>query len=60
MSLLVKICGLKTPETVDAALDAGADMLGFVFFGKSPRNLSPDDRGVARRARRRAARSRSP
>ncbi len=42
MSLLVKICGLKTPETVDAALDAGADMLGFVFFGKSPRNLSPD------------------
>lgn len=39
MSLLVKICGLKTPETVDAALDAGADMVGFVFFAKSPRHL---------------------
>jgi len=42
MSLLVKICGLTTPETLDAALDAGADMVGFVFFGKSPRNLSLD------------------
>jgi len=39
MSLLVKICGLKTPETLDAALDAGADMVGFVFFSPSPRNL---------------------
>ena len=39
MSLLVKICGLKTPETLDAALDAGADMVGFVFFPPSPRNL---------------------
>src|SRR5438552_3695503 len=39
MSLTVKICGLKTPETLDAALDAGADMVGFVFFPPSPRNL---------------------
>jgi phosphoribosylanthranilate isomerase len=39
MSLLVKICGLTTPETLDAALDAGADMVGFVFFAKSPRHL---------------------
>ena len=39
MSLLVKICGLKTPEALDAALDAGADMVGFVFFPPSPRNL---------------------
>src|SRR3981081_3031143 len=45
MSLLVKICGLSTPEALDAALDAGADMLGFVFFGPSPRNLGL---GVAR------------
>lgn len=36
----VKICGLSTPETLDAALDAGADMVGFVFFARSPRNLS--------------------
>lgn len=40
MSLLVKICGLSTPETLDAALDAGADMVGFVFFPSSPRNVS--------------------
>jgi len=40
MSLLVKICGLKTPEALDAALAAGADMVGFVFFGPSPRNLT--------------------
>ncbi len=40
MSPLVKICGLSTPETLDAALAAGADMVGFVFFPKSPRNVS--------------------
>ena len=39
MPLLIKICGLKTPETLDAALDAGADMVGFVFFSSSPRNV---------------------
>ena len=37
---LVKICGLKTAESLAAALDAGADMVGFVFFGPSPRNVS--------------------
>ena len=37
MSLIVKICGLSTPEALDAALDAGADMVGFVFFPPSPR-----------------------
>ncbi|HKS60842.1 MAG TPA: phosphoribosylanthranilate isomerase [Xanthobacteraceae bacterium] len=40
MSVLVKICGLSTPETLDVALDAGADMVGFVFFAPSPRNVS--------------------
>jgi len=40
MSLTVKICGLSTPEALDVALDAGADMVGFVFFPPSPRNLS--------------------
>jgi len=39
MSLLVKICGLTTPEALDVALEAGADMVGFVFFPPSPRNL---------------------
>ncbi len=40
MSLIVKICGLSTPEALDVALDAGADMVGFVFFPPSPRNVS--------------------
>ena len=40
MSPLVKICGLSTPETLDVALEAGADMVGFVFFPPSPRNIS--------------------
>ncbi len=39
MSLIVKICGLSTCETLDAALQAGADMVGFVFFPASPRHL---------------------
>jgi phosphoribosylanthranilate isomerase len=45
MSLIVKICGLSTRETLDAALQAGADMVGFVFFPPSPRHL---DLGLAR------------
>lgn len=40
MTLDVKICGLKTEEAVAAALETGADMVGFVFFPKSPRNVS--------------------
>ncbi|MBC7987808.1 MAG: phosphoribosylanthranilate isomerase [Sphingomonadaceae bacterium] len=40
MPLKVKICGLSTPETVDAAVRHGAFALGFVFHGKSPRNVS--------------------
>jgi len=39
MTLLVKICGLKTPEALDVALEAGADMVGFVFFPPSPRSV---------------------
>jgi phosphoribosylanthranilate isomerase len=42
MALIVKICGLSTPETLDVAIDSGADMVGFVFFPPSPRNLSFD------------------
>ena len=40
MSLIVKICGLSTREALDVALDAGADMVGFVFFPPSPRHIS--------------------
>lgn len=39
MSLIVKICGLSEPETLEAALEAGADMVGLVFFPPSPRNV---------------------
>ena len=39
MPLLVKICGLRTPEALDTALHAGADMVGFVFFPPSPRHV---------------------
>lgn len=39
----VKICGLSTPETVAAALDGGAGLLGFNFFPPSPRYLTPDE-----------------
>lgn len=39
MPLTIKICGLKSPDALDAALDAGADMVGFVFFPPSPRHL---------------------
>ena len=36
-----KICGLSTPEAVRAAMDGGASHIGFVFFEKSPRNITP-------------------
>ena len=39
MALTVKICGLRTPETLDVAIESGADQVGFVFFPPSPRNL---------------------
>jgi phosphoribosylanthranilate isomerase len=39
MSVLIKICGLKTPAMLAAALDAGADLVGFVFFPPSPRHV---------------------
>ena len=42
MNLIVKICGLSTPEALDVALDAGADMVGFVFFAPSPRHVTFD------------------
>ena len=36
----VKICGLSTPVTLQVALDAGSDMVGLVFYERSPRNVS--------------------
>jgi phosphoribosylanthranilate isomerase len=55
MSSIIKICGLSTALTLDAALDAGADMVGFVFFERSPRFVGLDHaRELAAQARGRA------
>lgn len=52
MAVEVKICGLSTPETLDAAIAAGADLVGFVFFPKSPRNVTLEQAAaLAARAR---------
>ncbi|MGB3811138.1 MAG: phosphoribosylanthranilate isomerase [Parvibaculum sp.] len=40
-SVQVKICGLLTPETVKAAVEAGADYIGFNFYPRSPRYVTP-------------------
>ena len=56
MSLIVKICGLSTRETLDVALESGADMVGFVFFPASPRHLSLETaRDLGRQVKRRAS-----
>lgn len=39
MAIEAKICGIKTRAALDAALDAGADYVGLVFYPKSPRNV---------------------
>ncbi len=42
MSVLVKICGMTDSAGIRAAVAAGADALGFVFYAPSPRNLTPE------------------
>ena len=42
MKTLVKICGLINQESVDVAVQSGADLIGFVFAKKSPRYISPE------------------
>ncbi len=42
MSVDIKICGLNTPETVEAAVAGHAAYIGFVFFETSPRAITPD------------------
>jgi len=42
MNTLIKICGLTTARALDAALDEGADFVGFVFFPPSPRHVPLD------------------
>jgi len=43
MTVEAKICGLSTPETVDAAVEAGAGFVGFVTFPRSPRHIESLD-----------------
>ncbi|MEO0798376.1 MAG: N-(5'-phosphoribosyl)anthranilate isomerase, partial [Pseudomonadota bacterium] len=40
MTVEVKICGISTPDIMDATVEAGADYVGLVFFPKSPRHVS--------------------
>jgi phosphoribosylanthranilate isomerase len=42
MTTQVKICGLRTLDALQAALDGGAEHVGFVFFPPSPRNIAPE------------------
>jgi phosphoribosylanthranilate isomerase len=46
MALVVKICGLSRRDALDAAIGAGADMVGFVFFEASPRHVPLIDIGT--------------
>jgi phosphoribosylanthranilate isomerase len=43
--LIVKICGIKTHDLLDATIAAGADMVGFMHFPRSPRHVSIDELG---------------
>ena len=55
MTPIVKICGLSTPGTLEVALMAGATMVGFVFFERSPRNVGFEQaRALGAQARGRA------
>lgn len=55
MTVKVKICGLRSTQALDAALDAGADYIGLVFYGPSPRNVDIETaQELAERARGRA------
>ena len=42
MTPATKICGVSTPEAVQAAVDGGTAFLGFMFFPQSPRNIDPE------------------
>ena len=52
MPVKVKICGVTTPDIVEAAASAGADFVGLVFFPRSPRNVDVETARVLREAAR--------
>jgi phosphoribosylanthranilate isomerase len=41
--LIVKICGIKTPDMLEVAIEAGADMVGFMHFLRSPRHVTIEE-----------------
>jgi phosphoribosylanthranilate isomerase len=41
--LIIKICGIKTPEMLETVIASGADMVGFMHFQRSPRHVSIED-----------------
>ena len=43
--LIIKICGIKTSAILEAAIEAGADMVGFMHFVRSPRHVDIDALG---------------
>lgn len=52
MPVKVKICGVTTPDIVEAAANAGADFVGLVFFPRSPRNVAVETARLLREAAR--------
>jgi len=42
MSLEAKICGINSPDALEAAVDGGARYVGFVFYAPSPRFITPE------------------
>jgi hypothetical protein len=49
-AVLVKICGIKDVTGLEAAREAGADMVGFVFFPPSPRAVTPTEASLLARS----------
>lgn len=45
-NLIIKICGIKTPEMLEATIAAGADMVGFMHFARSPRHATIEQLGT--------------
>ena len=50
MPIEVKICGINAPGALSAAVEAGADYVGFIFYPPSPRYVTPDEAGALARA----------
>lgn len=46
MSIKIKICGITTPKDAATAVEAGADLLGFVFYNGSARHVAPDQAAI--------------